>query len=639
LKAAADEVGVDVVGMDDEEIFGRPLHTLSFGEAIERNLLTDYQVVIVGVDDAMIAEWIKNRRIVGTDTGLETDAQALATQIGLIKAIKDYGLRRIISFHNRVKRAAEFAQEIPLVLEWLDPQHKPIGTVTTDHVSGAMSAIARRQKLSRLKHINEGEVFILSNARCLSEGVDVPSLDGVAFVDPRSSQIDIVQAVGRAIRLSKDKAKGTIVVPFFVESSDDVEQAILSSNFKPIWQILDALKAHDDVLSSQLDTLRTELGRETRSSIGVRDLQKVVFDLPATVTSAFADALRLQLVERTTESWFWWLGLLQRFKAQFGHVLVPMAHVTEQGHRLGQWVAVQRRSRQDLSSNRRAELDAEGFVWDVADERWDGAYRRLNDFFEANNTSVVPQDYVCDDGFELGVWVSRQRLLRQTLSVVQRARLEKLRFIWNVTEENWEQAYRRLEQFVLSHGHANVPFEWNSTDGFRLGRWVGGMRGRFSLLTPAQVEKLDKVGFVWDANSEKWNTAFDDLKAYALERGHCRVPQDFVSRNGVKLGRWVSRQRQLIDTLSSDKRSRLDGLGFVWDVAAAQWDDAFKRLKTFAEREGHCKVPALHKSDDQFRLGEWVREQRANRKLLTADQVRQLNGLGFVWTIRKTSPN
>ncbi|MFN8707102.1 MAG: helicase-related protein, partial [Planctomyces sp.] len=181
-----------------------------------------------------------------------------------------------------------------------------------------------RQKLSRLKQIGEGEVGILANARCLSEGVDVPALDGVAFVDPRSSQIDIVQAVGRAIRLSKDKTKGTIIIPVFIEQSDDPEQAILSSNFKPIWQILDALKAHDDVLSSQLDTLRAELGRGGRSSIGAGNLQKVVFDMPATISSAFADGLRSRLVERATESWFWWLGLLQRFKVQFGHLFVPM---------------------------------------------------------------------------------------------------------------------------------------------------------------------------------------------------------------------------------------------------------------------------------------------------------------------------
>ncbi|MFO0350956.1 MAG: Helicase associated domain protein, partial [Alphaproteobacteria bacterium] len=635
LKAKAGEVGVEVVGMDDEAVFGKPLHTLSFGEAIERNLLTDYQVVIVGVDDAMIAEWIKDRKIVGTDTGIETDAQSLATQIGLIKAIKDYGLQRIISFHNRVKRAAEFAQDLPQVLEWLDPQHKPSATINADHVSGAMSAIARRQKLSRLKQIGEGEVGILANARCLSEGVDVPALDGVAFVDPRSSQIDIVQAVGRAIRLSKDKTKGTIIIPVFIEQSDDPEQAILSSNFKPLWQILDALKAHDDVLSSQLDTLRAELGRGGRSSIGAGNLQKVVFDMPATISSAFADGLRSRLVERATESWFWWLGLLQRFKVQFGHLFVPMAYVTESGHRLGQWVAVQRRTRQDLSSSRQAMLDAEGFVWDVADEKWNFGYERLKEFFASKNTSVVPQDYSCDDGYELGVWVSKQRLSRQTLSAAQLTSLEELNFVWNVTEANWEQAFLRLEKFVLSHGHANVPFEWSSPDGFRLGRWVGGMRGRSSLLTPAQIMKLDKVGFVWDAFSDKWSAAFDDLKAFSIEQGHCRVPQDFVAKTGLRLGRWVSRQRQLVETMSPDKRARLDGLGFVWNVAAAQWDDALRRLRAFAERAGHCRVPALHKSDDHFRLGEWVREQRANRELLSEAQVRQLNELGFVWSVQK----
>lgn len=280
-------------------------------------------------------------------------------------------------------------------------------------------------------------------------------------------------------------------------------------------------------------------------------------------------------------------------------------------------------------------LDAEGFVWDVADEKWNFGYERLKEFFASKNTSVVPQDYSCDDGYELGVWVSKQRLSRQTLSAAQLTSLEELNFVWNVTEANWEQAFLRLEKFVLSHGHANVPFEWSSPDGFRLGRWVGGMRGRSSLLTPAQIMKLDKVGFVWDAFSDKWSAAFDDLKAFSIEQGHCRVPQDFVAKTGLRLGRWVSRQRQLVETMSPDKRARLDGLGFVWNVAAAQWDDALRRLRAFAERAGHCRVPALHKSDDHFRLGEWVREQRANRELLSEAQVRQLNELGFVWSVQK----
>src|SRR6185437_12314567 len=159
-----------------------------------------------------------------------------------------------------------------------------------EHVSGDMPTIERRNKLKRLKAVGENEIGLLSNARCLSEGVDVPALDGVAFIDARSSEIDIVQAVGRAIRLSAKKQKGTIVIPVFIERHEDPEEAVKSSNFKPIWDVLDALKAHDDLLSWQLDQLRIELGAGKRSKVGERDLSKIIFDLPTKVDANFPQA-------------------------------------------------------------------------------------------------------------------------------------------------------------------------------------------------------------------------------------------------------------------------------------------------------------------------------------------------------------
>ena len=311
LKKAAEEFGVEVVDMSDEKSFGKRFHTLTFGEAIKRELLTDYRVLIVGVDNERIKECIENRLLVATDTGLSTDAKSLAAQVGLLKAIKDWNLRRLISFHGRVKRAKEFSEDIIQAGEWLDGAHRPSQSFWADHVSGEMPTIARRQKLKRLKNVGEDEIGLLSNARCLSEGVDVPALDGVAFIDPRSSEIDIIQSVGRAIRLSDNKTIGTIVLPVFIEQSENAEQALEASEFKPIWDVLEALKSHDDRLSDELDQLRIELGAKRKRSIGASDLTKIVFDLPTSVDDEFARSLRTHLVEQTTESWMFWFGLLE----------------------------------------------------------------------------------------------------------------------------------------------------------------------------------------------------------------------------------------------------------------------------------------------------------------------------------------
>ncbi len=270
MQKAAEDRGVEVVGMDNAGLFGEVLYALPFGKAIARKLLTDYRVVIIGVDDPTIAQWIANRELVTTGTGIETDSESLAAQIGLLKAIKDYDLKRIISFHSRVNRAEAFTTDMQNTLQWISDEHRPSGTLRTDFVSGNMPANKRKIKLDQLKELRADERGVLSNARCLSEGVDVPSLDGVAFIDPRSGQVDIIQAVGRAIRLSPEKKAGTIVLPVFLKADEDVESTIEASNFKPIWDVLDALKAHDDVLADELDQIRTETGEEIRSSCQCR---------------------------------------------------------------------------------------------------------------------------------------------------------------------------------------------------------------------------------------------------------------------------------------------------------------------------------------------------------------------------------
>jgi predicted helicase len=250
VKVAAEGRGVEMACMEDERIFGRVLHRLNFSEAIERELLTDYKVLIVGVDDPMIKAWIEKREFLQTETGLEADAQTLAAYIGLLKVMRDYDLKRVISFHGRVQRAKAFADGYLQVLDWVAAEHKPAGTVIADYVSGKMNTGERSRKIKRLKNLHAQERALLANARCLAEGVDVPALDGVAFIDPRKSQVDIVQAVGRAIRRSENKAHGLVLIPVFIGDSESPEAELERSCYQPIWDVLNALWSHDKFTNS-----------------------------------------------------------------------------------------------------------------------------------------------------------------------------------------------------------------------------------------------------------------------------------------------------------------------------------------------------------------------------------------------------
>ena len=269
LKAAQDE-DLEVATMNDPVKFGTVFHRLTFGEAIRRKLLTDYQVAVVGVDDATYRVWAEKGTLVKRD-GKPTDARTLASQIGLAKAMRKYDLRRVISFHSLISRAHRFASEFPEVVEWMPARQRPKGALWSNYASGEMTAGERHLRLQRLRQLEAGERGLLTNARCLSEGVDVPTLDGVAFIDPRHSEVGIVQAVGRAIRLAEDKTVGTIVIPVFIDTETDADTALKDSSFKKVWDVIKALRAHDEELSEQITNrhaLNAERAESTRLTTG-----------------------------------------------------------------------------------------------------------------------------------------------------------------------------------------------------------------------------------------------------------------------------------------------------------------------------------------------------------------------------------
>ncbi len=621
---AAEDRGVEVIGMDNAAQFGEVLYALPFGKAIERKLLTDYRVVIIVVDDPTIAQWIARRELVSTGTGIETDSESLAAQIGLLKAIKDYDLKRIISFHSRVKRAEDFTTDMQNTMQWINDEHRPSGTLRTDFVSGNMPANKRKIKLDQLKALGADERGVLSNARCLSEGVDVPSLDGVAFIDPRSSQVDIIQAVGRAIRLSPDKKAGTIVLPVFLKAGEDAASTIEASNFKPIWEVLDALKAHDDVLADELDQIRIEMGRKSGSAFNARDLSKITIDLPATVDANFSSALRTYLVEQVTASWNFWFGLLEVYVEREGRSNVHQHFKTADGYSLGTWVSSQKKNESGIPINRKVRLAAlPGWVWSENQTPWDERFAELMAYKATHGHVDVPTD----PSNKLWVWVRKQRQSggKDSLSKDRLQRLVEIGFDWDPRASLWEEMFAELLAYKAEHGDVNVPDNWPTP----LGAWVGKQRNtkRTNILSLDRLHRLNEIGFVWEANESKWEARYSELCAYKEAHGDINIPHDRTS----ELWRWVSTQRifKKRGKLSADKIQRLNEIGFVWDVAEAQWDTRFNDL--LAYRAAHDTVNV--QQSEETGLGAWVNTQRAAKKTggISEERIRRLEEIGFEW--------
>ena len=628
LKKKADERGVEVSGMDDEKVFGKVFHNLSFSDAIEQELLTNYQVVIIGVDEPMIADWIQKRELVKTNSGDVIDAKSLAAQIGLIKAIKDYNLKRIISFHSRVKRAENFALDIQDAINIVNKEHKPKGKLWTDFVSGKMSTHKRRLKLDQLKSLTQGDAGILSNARCLSEGVDVPSLDGIAFIDPRSSQVDIVQAVGRAIRLSKDKTIGTIILPVFIENSDDAQASIESSNFKPIWGVINALKSHDEKLSFELDQLRTNMGKQVGSSVG--NISKISFDLPATVEASFSASLSTFLVERTTTPWSFWYGLLQVYIEENGNTLVSNKYITQDGFALGAWVSMQRSKKSSMPTKRKEKLESTKlWIWDVLSQQWDEGFHYLEKYIYEYGSSWVPAAYRALDGFRLGRWVSKQRSGQDYLSRKQVIQLESTAFwTWDLLEEKWQEGLKYLKQYVDENNNALVPNAYTTKDGYSLGHWVLGQRGKRDKLSKEKIIQLESLkNWAWNKYKVQWEQNYYSLKKYFQKYGNTNVPRSFQSDTGFLLGSWIQNQRTDKDKLSSEQIDRLESLdGWAWKVLDNQWEENFYHLYEYVKI--HKFLPEKrYKTEGGFSLGAWIQNQRTNRKKLPQEKIKKLESI------------
>ncbi len=640
---AAQEAEYEYASMDDTAGFGPVFHKLGFGAAIGRGLLTDYQVSIVGVDDATYREWAEKGALVRIEGSKVTDAATLAGQIGLAKAMRKYGLRRTISFHSRVKRAREFAATLPEVVAWMPVRQRPKGEAWCAYTSGEMNAGVRGRLIQQLGAIDDGEYGLLTNARCLAEGVDVPTLDGVAFIDPRRSEVDIVQAVGRAIRKSDEKKVGTIVIPVFVDTEADPEVALDSSVFKPVWDVVRALRAHDEELGRQLDELRRELGRKGGRP---RLPAKIHNDLPVTVGTSFARAFDVRLVEQTTLAWDFWFGLLNKYVAENGTSRVPFT-ATVRGYKLGQWINAQRNAYVAgvLSPERTNRLESlPGWTWNARLERWEDGYDALCRYVDEHGNARVPYNYSAH-GFKLGIWVTTQRrsYTKGKLELRRQQRLRRLPgWTWAAVDDLWEEGFDRLRRVVEDNGSALVPKTHVEDDGYQLGQWVANQRQFFKkgTLDSDRRARLNSLpSWSWEPIKDAWEDKFFLLKEYASEHGNPNVPTDHVYK-GVALGSWAAVQRTAAAAgrLDPSRFRRLDNLpGWVWQTFASRWEESFDKLLKYVEREGTSCVPQSYKVDG-YSLGGWVNAQRSKKAAgeLDEDRQRRLEELpGWMWDVNE----
>lgn len=616
-----------VYSMDRPEIYGPVVHTLSFAEAARQGIICDYKVVISVVTTEMVNdELLKHGEVVvGGDP---VKARQVALQIALQKAVEKYGVSRIFTFHGSVKAARSFTAEDSEGIG----QH--LTGFNTLHVSGEMPTSRREEQM---KAFRQADKAVMSNARCLTEGVDVPAVDMVAFISPRKSKVDIVQATGRAMRRSPGKEFGYVMVPLFVEqaANESIEEALKRTGYDDVWDLLGAMREQDDVLIDIIRQMQEDKGR-TGGYSDSRFSERVEVLGPSVSLESIRESITAECLDSLGVSWDEWFGRLLEFYAREGHCLVPSTHQTNGGYRLGLWVSNQRATKNNLIADRARRLESiPGWSWNTFDEAWEVGFRHLQEFSEHEKHCRIPASYRSSDGYQLGVWVSRQRKNKSSLSPNLKLRLEEISgWVWDALSDQWDVGFQYLLDFYEREGHCQVPYRTITNNGFRLGQWVGTQRRAIDSLLPERKSKLDSIaGWVWDANDQAWDTGFNRLSEFSRNQQHCRVPSNFVTSDGFKLGLWVRHQRGYKDKLAYERKERLESVeGWCWDSNSEAWEAGFRYLKEFVDREGHCRIPSNYSTDEGYRLRDWVNKQRNAKAALSIDRRSKLESVsGWVW--------
>ena len=618
IKKQAIKTETEIASMDDPLIFGEVLHAFRFSDAIKQKVLTDYQVVVIGIDDILISEKIKNRDFIKKSDGEIIDAESLALQIALAKGIKKYDLNRIINFHSLIEGAKLFRDTFEKTINEIPLQERPSGKISCDYVEGKMTTEKRNEKIENLRNLAEDERKILGNAKCLSEGVDVPSLDGITFVDPKSSEVDIIQAVGRVIRYDyskKEQKKGTILIPIYLQDLTNIEDQVLESRFSDVWEVIKALKFHDDVLKENIDNLRISFGKRKSKRGGFKGL-KIHTDLPTErISINFINSIETLLIKNTSDDWLEIYGMFIEFKNEHGHVCPPVNDTI-----LGRWCGDQREryKKGQLSQERITLLNDVGFDWDPLETEWQRNFEEVKEFKKINGHTNINTKTT-----SLGQWCLVQRRNYRKGKLLQKRvdQLNSIGFDWDPNETYWQNRFEELKEFKKINGHTIVP-----TVGTSLGKFVVTLRMSFKRgkLSQKKIDLLNSIGFDWDPVETEWQSNFEKLKEFKKKYGHFNLNTKTTS-----LGKWcmIQRKNYRKGDLLQTRVDLLNSIGFDWDPLETEWQDKFKELKEFKKENGHAN-PLI-----KTLLGRWCLTQRSNfrKGKLSQERINLLNSIGFDW--------
>lgn len=310
-----------------------------------------------------------------------------------------------------------------------------------------------------------------------------------------------------------------------------------------------------------------------------------------------------------------------------GTLELPRSYTIHSGVPVGKWLELQRQVQAGqrpgrLTAEQAAKLEKLGIRWNHRLEAaWEKGFASAQKYRTEHGDLLVPVRYRDKNDFALGEWIvyNRQRYLGGNLTQNRIERLEAIGMVWSTSNDLWEQNYAAATQYYLEHGDLEVPIKYETPSGFGLGVWLGAQRAAHKAgeLPQEQVERLDALGMDWtNRNDRKWMSLYDVAAAYYHEHGNLNVPSEYVTPDGVLLGKWVARQRYAYlnpdrssARVTPERKALLDKLGMVWEKYDP-WQERYDLALAYKTEHGDLEIPSVYKTADGVWLGSWVSRQR-----------------------------
>ncbi|WP_327135429.1 Helicase associated domain protein [Streptomyces sp. NBC_01343] len=588
--------------MDDPSVFGPVVYELPLADAISRGLLARYQVVVAELVDPVVTPG----RLYGEERWDEElrGERLAAVQTVLLETMAVHDLKTTITFHHRTIEAQAFAEGLPRVaarLHTVDPVRHP-AKVWTGWLRGQHDAEHRADVLADFGR-RAGRA-VLANCRVLGEGVDIRSVDSVALIDPKGSAVDIVQAIGRALRQKPGEGKmATLIVPVFLDENEDPEDILSSKAYGPLIRVLQGLRAHDERAVEMLAIPQEAQKRIVAPSPligeapdeGDEEARLLLRFAAPRDPALIAKWISYQIFNTERQDWRRGVEAAFRYREREQHLEVPYDH-TEGAHPLGRWLSDQRRTFRagQMTGERAAELEELGIVWDTADAAFAENLAAARAYYEQHGTLAAPRHATALDK-PVGQWLTNLRrpggLSKDPNRAKRRAAaLAAIDPDWNPGAlgwtVDWQRQYAGLRALLTGGARLAAVVAGVTWHGEDIGRWLATQRRNWNRLNQEQQHRLAELG-VKPAQAVRARTAAakpgtnttTGLGADTFHKG-LQALQQYVQREGGLPGRahvehlpdgtphrtgvWIANQKQRRDRLDTDQLAALAALGVDW---------------------------------------------------------------------------